>query len=198
MWINGKKAGFNENAVTPFVAYVTPGEYTFALTSDGPRGATRAEKNMTVELNQTQNWMAAMREQTEILDSISHTGETTPEESLSRPYTLLGWSLFGTGVASGVGGLIFTFQALDTHNQLGAMSVTPTANPQNSQLTWAKLNDELEQEEFISWTFYGIGAALIGTGIGLLLVEEENSDAFSVSDGFTLKSFWGTGASFGF
>ena len=101
-------------------------------------------------------------------------------------------------MTSGLGGLIFTFQALDTHNELGAMSVTPTSNPQNSQLTWAKLSDELEQEEFISWAFYGIGAALIGTGIGLLLIEEENSDPFSISDGFALKSFWGTGASFGF
>jgi len=197
IWINGEKAGFNQNAVTPFVAYVKPGEYTFALTATGPRGATRAEKTMTVELNKTQSWMAAMREQTQVLESISTKGER-PERRLARPYTGLGWTLFGSGIASAAGGLFFTFEALDTHNSLGAMTVTPTQDAEQSRNRWNALNQDLESQELTSWICYGLGAALIGTGASLLLMEETSEEQTTSENNFSLQGFWGTGAAFSF
>ena len=197
VWINGKKAGFNQNAVTPFVAYVTPGDYTFALTATGPRGATRAEKTMQVELNKTQSWMAAMREQTQVLDSISIETER-PINSMERPYAGLGWTLFGSGIASAAGGLFFTFQALDTQNSLGAMTVTPTQDAEQSRNSWNALNEDLESQEITSWICYGVGAALIGTGASLLLVERESEGETTSGFDVSLQGFWGTGAAFSF
>ena len=112
-----------------------------------------------------------------------------------RPYETLGWTILGSGVASGLGGFIMTFQALGTHDELGRLSVTPTADPAGSQQRWNTLQADLDNQEMTSWILYGAGAALLGTGMGLLLVEEE---ADSPEESASAPVFLGNGLRWAF
>ena len=194
MWIDGSPAGVDQDAKTPLVAYVRPGEHVFGLVSKGPRGTARAEKVMKVTLNQPQTWMASMRESAAVLDAV----ESAPvpiESAFYRPYETIGWTVLGSGIASGLGGFIMTFQALQTHDDLGRLSVTPTNDPTGSQQQWNSLQADLDQQEFTSWVLYGVGAALLGTGVGLLLVEEPEDTS---DDSASLPVFWGNGMTWTF
>ena len=130
-----------------------------------------------------------MRESAAVLDAVeSSTNNAMP--ALHRPYETLGWTILGSGIAAGLGGFIMTFQALDTHDELGRLSVTPTSDPSGSQQQWNALQADLESQEMTSWILYGAGASLLGAGIGLLLIEE-NED--SLDETATVPLFLGNG-----
>jgi len=190
VWIDGTAAGVDKDARTPFVAYVVPGEHVFSLISQGPRGTSRAEKVMSITLNQPQSWMASMRENAAVLDAVK-APSTMGSTDLVRPYNTLGWTVLGSGIASGLGGLIFSVQALGTHDELGRLSVTPTADPEGSQQRWNSLQGDLDSQELTSWVLYGVGAALLGTGVGLLTIEEEEESDSAQENSSPV--FWGTG-----
>lgn len=169
--IDGKPAGVDRDAITPFVAYVKPGPHLFEMKIDGPKGRILVEKTIHAASNQPESWVASMRKSSILLDTLP---EALIQEDMafSQPYQTGGWSLVGLGIAAGITGVVFTAEANHTHDELGTLSIQHSVVPETAAAQWDQLNQELENQELTSWIFYGLGAALLGTGAGLLSIYE--------------------------
>jgi hypothetical protein len=69
--------------------------------------------------------------------------------------------------AAGVGGF-FHAQSFDTADQADGLPPTEAGRARH-----AELEDELQSEQIGAGIAYGLGAALVGTGIALLLMDDD-------------------------
>lgn len=144
---------------TPFAVKLSPGTHRVRVARGGYQDEVR-----TVVLTEGQRL--------DLKVDLSP-AEGTPMERLSTPAPaqpvdvrdILGWSAIGLGaVAVGVG-VHFSLEAADTVEEAEALRV-------EDQDRWPGLQDDLDGEQALSWLGYGVGAALVGTGVVLLLLED--------------------------
>ena len=189
VWINGKRAGVAANATTPYVAYLPPGDHTISLVSSSPRGIARAEKGFEVALGKPTSWLASLRVEETPKEEEFQSFAPQEMSSVVRPYQTWGWILTGAGTLAAGTGLWMTSQSIQTIENMETLSLIGSGDPTQSSRQWALYEKDLEQHQTTSWAFYGLSAALIGTGVYFLFAEEEQQN--DVGSGFV---FHGTGA----
>lgn len=81
---------------------------------------------------------------------------------------IAGWSLVGAGVAGLVVGAVFHAQASSTHDEGSALG--PGRDDER-----AALQSDLDSQQTLMWTGYGLGAALGAAGAALLLWPDDDA-----------------------
>lgn len=146
---------------SPLTVRLDPGVHVLRVTlhghADAIRELTLAEgetRAVTVELEATAAPAPA---------SIVEAAPPEPD----RPVNWLAWSAVGAGMLAAGAGAFFHAQTFDTVDE--ADGLPPT---EDGRSRYADLEDELQGEQIGAGVGYGLGAALVGTGIALLLTDD--------------------------
>ena len=84
------------------------------------------------------------------------------------PASWVGWGLSGAGVVGLAVGGAFYGQAASARDE--ARSVRGFGNPDRDGL-----QDDFDEAQTLSWVGFGLGAALLGTGVALLLFDDDDA-----------------------
>lgn len=99
---------------------------------------------------------------------VIHTTSATTQGDATG--TVLGWTLCGLGIASAVGGTIA--MALAWESQDDTYALRWDQHYADTLDRYAELSSEIETREMAAWMSYGVGVALLASGITLLVTRK--------------------------
>jgi len=137
---------------------VLGGDYPTVATADGFR---ELRQTISVQPGKTTTHRFDL---TPVADPTLTEVRTTTRSTEGR--SALPWIVIGAGAGAAVTGAIFHTMAVDS---LGELNDTPVESP-----GYASLESEYEGQRLTTYVTYGVGAALIGAGVFLLLRDDSD------------------------
>lgn len=159
VWIDGKLAGAEGDARTPFGAYVEPGEHEVKVVGDAGVSAEAKVEAAVGKVHPVRFDLATGLSEVRTVDQGADNG------------LALGLTLGGGALVAG--GLVLTLLALEDHDE--AEGLDPALGAQG-EARYQELRDAQAAKETASWVLYGVGGAAVVTGVILFVVGGGDDD----------------------
>lgn len=179
--VDGRAAGREGDARTPFGVYLPPGPHDVRVEKEGylPEAETvTVAKGQLSALTLTLAAGPAAAEPDEAPpafdDAAPPAANVLKEAPREAPSVLGPVALSGTGVALAAAGFLFTLDAAAAEDALAEMKAS---DPPPTQSAWRRESDRLERSQQVSWVLYGAGAAAVAGGVLWLFLRDDGGDA---------------------